>query len=244
MTERAMLDVSMLAHRISLTRMRALARNDPEILSGLVVSDAFVQLIRAVKEQGELAVVAELIHTHFRVPRAVIDIGYMLEFTESSVFRDIVGLYRRRDFEDGKNPPAYRALLEVTGNEWVTQIIYEEWEYLMSHSWLFSKTRAVYDHVVNTGGNALYLTKRKFEHAIWITKQTAKKAGESTLKGSDFVVGKTVKKPQNERISPNDRVRALAKWVAIGGGAATAVMVPLVGIPVSVATNMFLLYDP
>lgn len=242
MEEHAMLDVSMVAHRIPLARMLAMARENPEALSGLAISDALVRLLRGYTERPDSDFVTGLIHKHFRVPRGMIDLASMREFIEITVERQFVTPYRRESFSE--IPPAYRALIDATGNEWVTQIVFEEWEYLMNHSWLFSKTRAVYDHIVDAGGNALYLTKKKLENAVHVTQTAAKDTGGALLKASDFVVGKTIKKPPNENISPNDRVRALAKWVVVGGSAATGLMVPMLGVAVSAATSMFLLYDP
>lgn len=62
-----------------------------------------------------------------------------------------------------KVPQEFRQLqVHMKGeDEWVTQVMVEEWEFLMTHSWLFAKTRAIYDRIVNAGGKAFYVTKEK-----------------------------------------------------------------------------------
>ena len=45
--------------------------------------------------------------------------------------------------------------------------------------------------------------------------------------------------------APQARVRTQnAKWIAVGGGAATALVAPPAGVAMSVATGFFLLMDP
>jgi hypothetical protein len=236
--ERAILDVSMIAHPAPLSRMMTLAKRSPDALSGLVVSDAFV---RAIEERKNSESLMEVLHRQFRVSRHSMDVDFMRMFIDSAPFRQFVTRYRRDSPADA---PMLRALRETTGDEWAGEVMFEEWEYLMNHSWLFSKTRAIYDHVVDAGSNALYVTKKKLEQAVRATKEAAEDASDAIVKGSDALVGKTIKKSTYDKISPNDRVRALAKWVAVGGSAATSLMVPIAGVAVGTVTGLFLLYDP
>ena len=236
-----MLDVSMFLHPTSLRRLRTIAGSrNPEALRGLAVSDAFVRFLEFGRNNPR--VVVTLLSKHFNVAPRLIDIGAIRELLGSPLFRDRVLKYKRREFEE--IPPAYHALLELTGNEWMTQIIFEEWEYLTTNSWLLSKTRAVYDHMIDAGANALYVTKAKLERAVKSTKQALDDATGRIKDLTDRAVRRTIKKTTPGPITPNDRVYAVAKWVAVGGGAASSLMVPVAGVAMTAVTGLFLLYDP
>ena len=62
--------------------------------------------------------------------------------------------------------------------------------------------------------------------------------------GSDHVVRRTIRKDAHHKNSLNDRVRAIAKWVAVGGGAAAGIIGPVVGALDAATGGMFLLCDP
>jgi len=241
MAEQAMLDVSMIAHRGSLKKMMAMARENPESLSGLVVSAAFVEKLSRAERDGDEIV--KLIAHYFEVPRHLIDRGLMREFILSESFQSHVRPYKL-DLETV--PPEYRQLqLQIDGEDrWVTQVMIEEWEFLMTHSWLFAKTRAIYDRIVNAGGKAFYVTKEKLEHAVRVVKDKTKAVGHTVRDATDPLVARTVKKLPGQEVSPNDRVRALAKWVAVGGGATAGLMVPIGGAALAGVSGLFLLYDP
>src|SRR5262245_30199622 len=131
--DRAMLDVSMIAHPVPLSRMLMLAKKDPEALSGLVVSDAFV---RAIEDRKDSELLMEVLHRHFRVSRNSMDVDFLRMFIDSSPFREFVTRYRR---DPSADTAMLRALRGTTGDEWAAEVMFEEWEYLTNYSWLFSK---------------------------------------------------------------------------------------------------------
>jgi hypothetical protein len=241
MAEEAMLDVSMIAHPGSLRKLVALASIKPDALSGLRVSATFIERVSSDKDNPDLV---RQIGRYFSVPPRLIDLNRIREFIESSPFREFVQPYRP---EGGPRTQEYRRRLleDVRENDaWAYEIVVEEWEFLTTHSWLFGKTRAIYDRMINAGANALYVTKENLEQAIDAVGDGIQHFGHGILRGSDRVVRRTLKKGPHYEVSPNDRVRTVAKWVAVGGGAATALINPVAGVLGASAGGMFLLYDP
>jgi hypothetical protein len=67
---------------------------------------------------------------------------------------------------DGTARPFKDALVEFTGDELVAQIVYEEWYFLVSESWVFSKTRRAFDAMVEAGGTAIQMSQRVFDRVV------------------------------------------------------------------------------
>ncbi len=242
MTDEAILDVSMIAHSNSLRKLMALASIQPEFLSGLRVSAAFVDRLSGDLENSDELV--RQISLHFAVSRRLIDVKQMQEFIQSQPFREFVQPYKS---EGGPRTDEYRRrLLEDVSERdaWAYMIMVEEWEFLTTHSWLFAKTRAIVDHMINSGAEAIYVTKEKLEQAIEHVRERVFDAGKSIIRGSDHLVRRTLKQGPRHEVSPNDRVRTVAKWVAVGGSAASALVNPVVGVLGGSVAGMFLLYDP
>jgi len=237
-----MLDVSMIAHRGSLKKLLSLAYEEPDTLAHLRVSGTFVErLSRDTLRPDDL--VRQISH-YFAVPRRMIDVELMREFIGSPPFRELVQLYRS---DGGTRTQEYRRRLleDMRENDgWAYEIVLEEWEFLMTQSWLFAKTRAIYDRIINAGADALYVTKEKLEQVIEGVTEGVKDTGHAIMRGSDRVVRRTLKKSSHHKVSPNDRVRTIGKWVALGGGAATALINPAVGALGATVGGMFMLYDP
>lgn len=115
----------------------------------------------------------------------------------------------------------YQNLLYQTGNEWIPQILFEEWEFLITNSWLISKVRFAYDKIVESSGTAISISKHTFE----------------------VVVRRTLKKAEGD-LSPNDKLKATAKWIAVGGSALADFVLPVPGAILNTASGIFLLCDP
>jgi hypothetical protein len=113
-------------------------------------------------------------------------------------------------------------LVEFTRNPLLAQILHEEWYFLVSESWLFSKTRRAFDAMVEAGGTAIQMSQRSF----------------------DRVVRRTLKKKPNEPLTPTNRARAAAKWIAVGGPALLSVIEPISAAIASATGGYFLLIDP
>jgi len=74
---------------------------------------------------------------------------------------------------------------------------------------------------LEAGGTALYASKQAFEMAA----------------------RNTIKKPEGE-LSPNDKLKATAKWVAVCGSVLADFLIPIPGAILNAASGLFLLCDP
>jgi hypothetical protein len=60
----------------------------------------------------------------------------------------------------------------------------------------------------------------------------------------DLLVRHALKKKPDEPLTPSNRVRAAAKWIAVGGPAILGVIEPISGAVASATSGYFLLFDP
>jgi len=242
MTEEAMLDVSLIAHPQSLRKLMELAYRDPDALSGLRVSATFVE--RLLHESPDDAEIVRQISRYFGVARRAIDLRRIRAFLRSKAVQNALRPYRSERSDYSQNLRV-RLLENISERDaWAYEIVLEEWEFLTTHSWLFAKTRKIYDRMVNAGANALYVTRERLEQAVVAAREGIQDTGRSIVRSSDRVVRRTLKKHARHKVSPNDRVRTIAKWVAVGGGAAAGIINPVVGAAGAAAGGIFLLYDP
>ncbi len=102
------------------------------------------------------------------------------------------------------------------------EILFEEWIFLHGQSWIVSKIRKQFDLFIQAGSVCL-------EHGRW------------TL---DPMVRLTVKKPHDELLTRVDYLRAMAKWVAVGGPTALGYIKSGLFPMSSVYGGYFLLFDP
>lgn len=209
MSDEAMIESSMLIHRDSLHELLALANADA--LGNMVVSNALLRMAE------DVDVLVHILGRHLEIPNRLIDRAAIAEFVP--VLWDSVRVYRR---EGSSDHPMYRNLIYNTGNEWVTQVFFEEWEFLTSHSWLFAKVRKALDDIVEAGSSAFHTSKEKFEQ---ITRRLLNKEADAPL-------------------SPNDKAKAAAKWIAMGGGPVLSLFEPISGTAVNVMGSIFILSDP
>jgi hypothetical protein len=110
-------------------------------------------------------------------------------------------------------------------NPRIREIILEEWEFMNTHSLIFSRIRKAMDAMVNAGAAALTVSK----------------------KAAEKLIRKTLKLPDDASISTNETLRAACKWVALGGPSIWQIIEPVSGAALVVATGaagVFLQYDP
>jgi len=116
-------------------------------------------------------------------------------------------------------------LSEVSGSDLVRRTLVEEWEFLTSESWIISKVRAAFDGFLKSGAVALEVGGNAFD---WLAAKSLKIPPERVPDG----------------LNVKQRLRAVAKWIAVGGASATAVVAPPVAVGVGAASGFFLLLDP
>jgi hypothetical protein len=216
MPDRAMIEASMLLHRDSANYLLALARTTS---LDVVVSG---RLLDAVTSEPESAV--SRLAPRLDVPPFLLDLAVTKQLANE--LRDSVETYRVSSdsptWYDGGARFFRDVLVEFTGDELTSEILYEEWLFLSSDSWLFSKTRRAFEAMIEAGGTAFEMSRRAF----------------------DQLVRKTLKKANGEPLTPGNRVRAAAKWIAVGGPPIIGVIEPISAAIASGASGYFLLVDP
>ncbi|MGB2525768.1 MULTISPECIES: hypothetical protein [Flagellimonas] len=218
MEDRVMVDVSMLLHRDSLNQMIGLAQAGA--LGQIVVSDTFVRMFGEAfnnnSEFGEIALSS--LSFHFEIDENLIDINGIRTFLFSKEYSENIVRYSSENFNENE---IFTNLLNQTEDDWIAEILFEEWEFLTTNSWLVCKFRAALDKIVEAGGTAIHVSKRAFE----------------------TFVRKTIKKPQGD-LSPNDNIRAFGKWIAVGGSVLAGFTMPVTSAILTGASGVFLIYDP
>lgn len=218
MADRVMLEASMLLHHDSANYLLALARAGP---LDVVVSERLVEIAGSEPES-----LARRLAPRLDIPPSAVDLA-----TTRALARELpqaVETYRlppeqeRPLWYDGGARFFYDVLQEWTRDELAAQILFEEWHFLTAESWLFSKTRQAFDGMVEAGGTAIHMSGKLF----------------------DRVVRTTLKKGPDDPLTPGNRVRAAAKWIAVGGPAILGVVEPISGAVSTAASGYFLLVDP
>ena len=116
----------------------------------------------------------------------------------------------------------YERLLEETKNDVITEILFEEWVFLQEKSWVISRIKKPFSHFVRAGAVSVEFGRR-------------------TL---DLATKRTLKKDDRDIITNVDRLRAFAKWIAVGGSAFSALINPVIGAIGHTIAGYFLLVDP
>ncbi len=116
----------------------------------------------------------------------------------------------------------YENLYEDVEYRELVEILFEEWVFLQEFSWIVAKSKKAFE---------------KFKEAGAVVIEFSEKA-------VDKLVKRTLKKKDDDFISTFDRLRALGKWVAVGGSSVTSFFNPLAGSLIGFGTGIFLLLDP
>lgn len=115
-----------------------------------------------------------------------------------------------------------KRLSEIIENDFLINILIEEWLFLNKYSWIVSKTKKTF---------------KAFNQAGAVSIEFSKKA-------IDTIIRKTLKKKETELVNTHDKLRALAKWSAVGGASATSFFNPVLATAITSTTGIFLLLDP
>ncbi len=212
-----MLEASMLLHRDSANYLLALARTSGSLDAG--VSGALLDIASSKPES--LARLARFLE----IPSdALLDVASLEEFAqEISPKVQAYQMNQAAKAHSIREPELFRVTLEhFTKDGLIAQILYEEWHFMASQSWIFSKTRRAFDSMVEAGGTAIQMSHRAF----------------------DLLVRRTLKEKPNEPLTSCNRLRAAAKWIAVGGPAILSTIEPISAAIASASSGFFLLVDP
>lgn len=129
-----------------------------------------------------------------------------------------VQIWERPAWAEGEFAQFYSALGDEGGSGIVREVLFDEWFFLTHESWVVSRIKAGF--------------------------QTIARAGEAGIELLNPIVRKTLKKNAGEIIQTADRLRALGKWIAVGGPPVAGILNPIVGLGVGTVAGGFLLLDP
>lgn len=111
---------------------------------------------------------------------------------------------------------------ESTKNQELFDILFDEWIFLQERSWLLAKSK---------------LTFEKFKEGGAISLEFGEKAMHR-------IAARTLKTDHHDPLSNFQKLRALAKWMAVGGSASEAFLSPYLGLLAGLTTGFFLMLDP
>ncbi len=217
MADRVMLEASMLLDRDSTNYVRGVSAAGS---LNVVVSARLLEIAAS-----EPQFLAERVSSYLGIRRRDVDLTFVRQLSDSG-WRGVEP-YRipqdiRKSSFDGELRFFREFLFERVRDDLIAEILFEEWIFLTSNSWLFSKTHKAFEAMAEAGGTVVHVSQRVFQQ----------------------VIRRTLKKGADEPLTPCDSVRAAAKWVAVGGAPVVTLLNPLAGALSSAVTSCILLMDP
>lgn len=126
---------------------------------------------------------------------------------------------------EGPEADILRAIGRQHRSPQVAEILREEWAFLTTHSWIASRIKRPFSAFIKAGAVAIEGSRDLFD-----------RVAARTLKMSPPLL------PAG--LSSGDRLRAISKWVAVGGSSAASLLVPPFGALTNLVSGYFLLLDP
>lgn len=218
MSHKAMLEASMLIHRDSANYLLGLARNE-----FIDVSISSFLLDIAAKEPESLvhsmSPILGISQTEIHIPSIRLLANELIE--KAHTYQHPLE-WENSVWYDGTNRLFYEVLKENMRNDIATRVIFDEWCFLNQNSWIFAKTRQAFDVMIEAGGKAFQVSRNYF----------------------DRMVRRTLKKDEDDILTVGNKIRAITKWVAVGGPSFLSLTEPVSGAIFSSVSGVFLLADP
>jgi len=107
-------------------------------------------------------------------------------------------------------------------DEHTLNILFEEWVFLQEYSLIVARIKRTFNRFINAGAVCLQFGRKTFR----------------------TLVRRTLKKKDDELITNVDKLRALGKWIAVGGSAVLPFFNPTISAFGSLVGGYFLLFDP
>jgi hypothetical protein len=136
--------------------------------------------------------------------------------------KEVVARFTVRPSDREQYGPFRESLLEETKSEIITEVLFEEWVFLQQKSWIISRIKKSFTYLIKAGAVSVEM-------------------GKKTL---DLAVRKTLKKSSQSIITNADRLRSVAKWIAVAGEVTLPIFDPIAGAIGGTAAGFFLLIDP
>jgi hypothetical protein len=217
MPDRVMLEASMLLNRDSTNYVRGASATGS---MNIVVSSRLLQIAAS-----EPQFLEDSLSPFLGIRRRDVDLSFVRQLANSG-WRGVESYRIPQDVLkssfDGELRLFREILTEYVGDDLIAEILFEEWVFLTSNSWLFSKTHKAFEAMAEAGGTVVHVSQRVFQQ----------------------VIRRTLKLNEAEPLTPCDSVRAAAKWVAVGGPPVVALLNPLAGAIAASVTGCILLMDP
>jgi len=106
----------------------------------------------------------------------------------------------------------------------IRDILLEEWSFLVGQSWVAARTKKTFTAFRRAGAVVVDFSGQKFDGIV-----------ARTLRHDRLPVPTT--------LTHLDRVRAAAKWIAVGGSPVAGFMDPIIAVVASAGAGVFLLFD-
>lgn len=129
-----------------------------------------------------------------------------------------VAPFRVDDGPAGEFADYLNLLGELNQSELAATLLFEEWFFLTHRSWVVSRLKSPFAALAD--------------------------AGELGVEVLNKLTRKTLKKGDSEILRTTDRLRALGKWIAVGGPPAATLLNPILGAVSAGVAGGFLLLDP
>lgn len=149
MSEDIILDPSMLFHEPTLEVIKALYAE--QTLGEIFLPSRFIQVVNNEPELYEY-------FEYFIPPADKAHPSDVIEFVRTA--RESFLSYEVGISEDN---PFFQRLLEETPNELIARTVFEEWDFINSRSWLFSRLRRALDAMTRAGAAGLSLSQDAFD---------------------------------------------------------------------------------
>ena len=109
-------------------------------------------------------------------------------------------------------------------DRYTINILFEEWVFLQTHSVVAARIKKTFNTFIDAGAACLQFSDRIFNK----------------------VIARTLKKKDNEAINVQEKLRALAKWFAVGSTSVASLYSDssIVKLGISLASGYFILFDP
>lgn len=121
-----------------------------------------------------------------------------------------------------KHRHLFEGIYELSYNEPLSKVLFEEWVFLQEFSWIVSRLKKPFNTFIDAGAVCLHFGKKTVEN----------------------LMKRTLKKNDNEILNRVDQLRAFGKWIAVGGGSYTSYLEPSLAAMVNLGVGFFLLFDP
>jgi len=120
-----------------------------------------------------------------------------------------------------KYPSFHEDLQKLIKNPLISDLYFEEWIFLQQNSWIIGNSRYMFDIFSKVGAISIELSKKSVDKLMRLTLHK-----------------------KDEVLSRFDKLRALGKWIAVGGDTISPYFNPDIAATLILPIGVFFLFDP